>query len=535
MGSSLEMLAEVRGCRLTSSNVDLASGRFRTNPQLICDIRVQQGKRQKVCRHGCFRARPSFNSSGFCMSQRPTLDASTFEGLLAAVWVLQRQHEQEARDHRPSPNAMLPGPRETHVEPHRVSERDTVNARLVLSVLGKAANRVQVPMRVRCENCDTESDARDRFCGMCGARLLEPQTTPLAEQPAESNPGREQIPPDGCSSLFPGPADEPDRNVAYLLEDEVSTSHWGRTLVLVVLLGCVAAAWNWRRDLRSWVARVSQRPAAPAVSSARPPTGTRTTGSNGSELVSGTARAVSRANPPAVLSAVDAPQGASLHNSESQTTREKTSTKPSAFIPFDSVASAARHHLRSLSGARRAADTKMPERNRHENASGAVEAGAVARAGGYTATSPAASSPVDAPRGASLHNSESPKTSDAQNAMDHKTQSVADGMSEKTATQPSAATHSDTVANGTRHYVPRPPPGFRASNIAAMAGHRVPRPPSEGGQATSESRSTRRQIAMSRVPRPPRNSTTKPWVPRPPARRVPRVIPEFDLLTRQVR
>src|SRR5580704_13419684 len=65
-------------------------------------------------------------------------------------------------------------------------------------------------------------------------------------------------------------ADEPDSSFAYQLEDDVSTSHWGRVLVLVVLLGFVAAAvWHWRSDLRDWAARLSQRPAARSVSSAR--------------------------------------------------------------------------------------------------------------------------------------------------------------------------------------------------------------------------------------------------------------------------
>src|SRR5580693_2348121 len=152
------------------------------------------------------------------MSQRPTLDGSTFEGLLAAAWVLQGQHEQQARNHRPAPNEMQAGPRETHVELHCVSERDT---------------------------------------------------------------------------------DEPDSSFAYQLEDDVSTSHWGRVLVLVVLLGCVAAAvWHWRRDLRDSAARFSQRPTASAVSSTRSATGTSTPGSNENEPASGTVRAVSRENPP---------------------------------------------------------------------------------------------------------------------------------------------------------------------------------------------------------------------------------------------
>jgi hypothetical protein len=161
------------------------------------------------------------------MSQRPTLDDSTFEGLLAAAWVLQGQREQEARNHRSTPNAMLAEPPETHVEPHCISEGDTTNARLMaaLSRLSKTANRMQVSTRVRCAKCDNKSDSRSRVCGMCGAQLFEPQPTPQTEPPAQSKATREQVPPVGGSSLFPGLADEPDSSFAYLLEDAVSTSH----------------------------------------------------------------------------------------------------------------------------------------------------------------------------------------------------------------------------------------------------------------------------------------------------------------------
>jgi hypothetical protein len=455
---------------------------------------------------------------------------------------------------------MLAEPPETHVEPHCVSERDTTDARLMaaLSELSKAANRLQVSMRVRCAKCDNESDSRCRFCGMCGAQLLEPQATPQTEPPAQSKPAREQVPPVGGSSLFPGLADEPGSSFAYLLEDDVSTSNWGRVLVLVLLLGCVAAAaWHWRRDLRDWAAGFSQQRAAPAVSSTRRATGTSTPGSNENEPASGTVRAVSRANPPAGLPAVEGPQGASLHNSESQTTRdaqramyqnkrtptshkiqsladgvwEKTATKPSAYIPFDSVTMAARHYVRGVSSARpTAAGTSMPGRNRDKHASGPVRASAVVPTGVSRENPPAASSAVDAPQGASLHNSESETTRDAQSTMDrnkriptdHTIESLAAGGRENAATKPSAGKPFDSMAMATRHYVPRPPPGFGASNIATMAGHRVARPPSEGGPSANESRSEHRQIAMSRyVPRPPWSSTSgrtsEPSVPRPPA------------------
>jgi hypothetical protein len=413
------------------------------------------------------------------MSQRPTLDGSTFEGLLAAAWVLQGQHEQQARNHRPAPNEMQAGPRETHVELHCVSERDT---------------------------------------------------------------------------------DEPDSSFAYQLEDDVSTSHWGRVLVLVVLLGCVAAAvWHWRRDLRDSAARFSQRPAAPAVSSTRPAIRTSTPGSNENEPASGTVRAVSRANPPAGLSAVEGPQGDAQstmdRNKRTPTSHkiqsladgvwEKTATKPSAYIPFNSVPMAARHEVRGVSSARPTA--AGPRRNSDEHASGTVRASAVAPAGVSRENPPAASSAVDAPQGASLHNFEGQTTRDAQRTMDrnkrtptdHKIESLAAGGREEAATKPSAGKPFDSVTMATRNYVPRPPPGYGASNIAAMAGHKVARPPSEGGPSANESWSEHRRIAMSRVPRPPWSSTSgrtsEPSVPRPPAERVPRAIPRFDLPPWQVR
>jgi hypothetical protein len=506
------------------------------------------------------------------MSQRPTLDASTFEGLLAAAWVLQRQHEQEALNHRPVTNEMLAEPPKTHVEPDCVSELDTTNARLMaaLSELSKAANRLHVSMQVRCAKCANESDSRCRFCGTCGAQLLEPQPTPQTEPPAQSKPAPEQVPPVGGFSLFPGLADESDSSLAYLLEDGGSTSHWGHVLVLVVLLGCAAATvWHWRRDLRDRAARFSQRPAAPAVPSARPATVTSTPGSNENEPASGTARAVSRANPPAALSGVEGPQITSLHNSESQTPPdaqsaiyqnkwtptshkiqtltdgvwEKTATKPSACIPFDSVATAAPHDTRSVSSARpAAAGTSMPERNRDGRASDTVRADAVAPAGVSRANPPAAPSAVDAPQGASLHNSESQTTHEVQSTMarnkrtptDHNIESLTAGGRENAATKLSAGTPFDSVAMATRHYVPRPPPGFGDS--MAMDGHTIARRRSQGGPSASRSRSERAQVAMSRtVPRPPWSSTNRrtsaPWVPRPPAGRIPRAIPGYALPT----
>jgi hypothetical protein len=53
-------------------------------------------------------------------------------------------------------------------------------------------------------------------------------------------------------------------SVTYLLEDELSESHWGRSLVLILVLVAIgAAAWYWRAPLRAYVtARLSQRPSS---------------------------------------------------------------------------------------------------------------------------------------------------------------------------------------------------------------------------------------------------------------------------------
>ena len=305
----------------------------------------------------------------------------------------------------------------------------------------------------------------------------------------------------------------------------MSTFHRGRILVLVVLLVCIAGAvWHWRRE-------------------------------------------VSRVIPPGGVSAVEGPQGASLHNSESQTTLdaqstmdrnkrtplsrriqsmadgawEKTATKPSPYIPFDSVTMAAQHYVRRVSSARpTAAGTSMPGPNSDKRASGTERASTVAPARVSRGNPPTASPAVDAPE-ASPHNFEIQTTRDAPSMMDrnrraptdHKIERLVAGGREDAGTKASAGKPFDSVTVAARHCVPRPPPGFAASKIAAMAGNGVARPPSEGGPSANESRAEHRQIAMNRVPRPPGSSTSgrasEPSVPRPPAGRVPRAIPSLPM------
>jgi len=188
-----------------------------------------------------------------------------------------------------------------------------------------------------------------------------------------------------------------------------------------------------------------------------------------------------------------------------------------------------------VSSAGQATGTSMPGRNGDEPSSGTVRSATVAPAGVSRANPPAALPEIEGPQAASLHKSESQTTSDAQIAMDrnkqkpasHKIQSLGDGVWEKTAAKPSAGIPFDSVVTPTRPYEPRPPQGFRTSNIAAKAAHAGARPPSAGGPLVNESRSEPVQWAMSRyVPRPPWSSSSgrasEPSVPRPPARRVPR-------------
>ena len=61
---------------------------------------------------------------------------------------------------------------------------------------------------------------------------------------------------------FLGLADEPSSSVSYLLEDELTESHWGRSVVLLlILIGIGVAGWHWRDPLRTYVAaRLAQRP-----------------------------------------------------------------------------------------------------------------------------------------------------------------------------------------------------------------------------------------------------------------------------------
>lgn len=135
-------------------------------------------------------------------------------------------------------------------------------------------------MLVRCEQCGHESAPRYHYCGMCGAKLPEPQPpappkplAPLAAEPPKPEPARSEPARQVSGPSFLGLADEPTSSVSYLLEDELSESHWGRSLVLLlILIGIGVASWHWRNELRGYVAaRLAQRPNSNQSEQVNPP------------------------------------------------------------------------------------------------------------------------------------------------------------------------------------------------------------------------------------------------------------------------
>jgi hypothetical protein len=126
-------------------------------------------------------------------------------------------------------------------------------------------------MTTRCDQCGHESESRYRFCGMCGAKLPPPPSKPvegMAARPDRDEPIRSV----GAPS-FLGLSEEPTSSVTYLLEDELSTSHWGRTVVLILVLVALGiAGWYWRNPLRAYVtAKLAQAPANNQVDGSPPP------------------------------------------------------------------------------------------------------------------------------------------------------------------------------------------------------------------------------------------------------------------------
>jgi hypothetical protein len=150
-------------------------------------------------------------------------------------------------------------------------------------------------MLVKCEKCGYENFPQHRFCGMCGTVLPlpggpsprpSPELPPLPPKPASRPSSAAPVSRPSPVALEREPVDP--RSVSYLLEEEPAPSHWGRYVLLLVLVAGVAGGWHWREDLgslttglRSRIAGGSAQPnssamAAPgstAQSNTAPPTG----------------------------------------------------------------------------------------------------------------------------------------------------------------------------------------------------------------------------------------------------------------------
>lgn len=138
-----------------------------------------------------------------------------------------------------------------------------------------------ISMNIRCDQCGYESDSRYRFCGMCGAKL-PPPPTPASEAGA-TTPQRDDSNRSMSAPSFLGLSEEPTSSVTYLLEDELSTSHWKRTVVLLASFAVLGlAGWHWHTQLRAYVtAKLAQPPTnnppeAPALPETPTPTPTST-------------------------------------------------------------------------------------------------------------------------------------------------------------------------------------------------------------------------------------------------------------------
>lgn len=121
-------------------------------------------------------------------------------------------------------------------------------------------------MTVRCEQCGHENDTQYHFCGMCGSPLRSPIAPSAA--PPRTNPPVTSVP------SFLGLAEEPKRNLSYLLEDdEEPPSHRGLYFVVVVVLLLVLGggiAWHWWNGTWPWETHstdsATRSPSAPAPS-----------------------------------------------------------------------------------------------------------------------------------------------------------------------------------------------------------------------------------------------------------------------------
>jgi len=118
-------------------------------------------------------------------------------------------------------------------------------------------------MSVHCDKCGYQNDLQHSFCGMCGAKL---PVVPAPVAVPATEPAHQGTAPKGATSSILGLTTEPTEKdrVSYLLEEvEAPAKHWGRYVLLAVLVVAVAlVGWHWRESVRGWIAGFSENPVA---------------------------------------------------------------------------------------------------------------------------------------------------------------------------------------------------------------------------------------------------------------------------------
>lgn len=132
-----------------------------------------------------------------------------------------------------------------------------------------------------CSKCGREGDPNNLFCGMCGRPLFEVKD--LRNSPPKTA-SRDAVPARGLSILGLSGEADPRPSTSYLLEDDASSSHWGRRAVLfaVLLVGVAVAAWHWRGQLKDLEAQYVQQ--APALQSGTTTYSAQSVATEGSEV-----------------------------------------------------------------------------------------------------------------------------------------------------------------------------------------------------------------------------------------------------------
>jgi hypothetical protein len=112
-------------------------------------------------------------------------------------------------------------------------------------------------MLIKCDKCGYENFPQHRFCGMCAAELTIPHAPvagPAARSVQPAAAPKPAIRP-AVVKLEHAPVDA--RSLSYLLDDEPPPRRGRYVWLLVLLLVGGAAAWHWREDLGTVVARIS--------------------------------------------------------------------------------------------------------------------------------------------------------------------------------------------------------------------------------------------------------------------------------------